>query len=220
MKLRDRAEAGRLLAARLRHLRGEDPVVLALPRGGVPVALPIAEALGAALDLLLVRKIGAPHYPELAVGAVVEGTPPQTVVNDDIVAALGLAPTDVSRGAARQVTEIARRRQLWFQGREPVPTAGRNVIVVDDGIATGATVRAALLGLERAGARRRILAAPVVQRDTGEQLRRLCDEAVFLTEPEELGSVSLHYEDFRQLEDAEVMALLKTAAATRAATGR
>jgi putative phosphoribosyl transferase len=208
MRFRDRAEAGRLLAERLLHLKGADPLVLALPRGGVPVAAPIATALGAPLDLLLVRKIGAPEQPELALGAVVEGEPPQTVVNEDVVEMLGVPPEVVRREAARQVAEIARRRSQWLQGRAPVAAHGRTVILVDDGIATGATMRAALLALERAGAARRVLAVPVAPPGAARALRPLCDEAVFLARPLLFGSVDAHYEDFRQVEDAEVMALL------------
>jgi putative phosphoribosyl transferase len=185
---------------------------LALPRGGVPVARPVAEALGAPLDLLLVRKIGAPGQPELALGAVVEGDPPQTVVNDGIVAEFGAPPGFVAREAARQIDEIGRRRRLWLHGRPAVPPRGRAVLVVDDGVATGATVRAALAALERAGAARRVLAAPVAPRDTAQALRALCDEAVFLAEPAHLGSVGAHYADFHQLDDAEVAALLGRAA--------
>jgi putative phosphoribosyl transferase len=210
---RNRTEAGRRLAERLVHLKDAQPVVFALPRGGVPVALPVAEALGAPLDLLLVRKIGAPGQPELALGAVVEGEPPQTVVNDAIVELLGIRPETVAREAARQLDEIARRRRLWLHGRPAVPPRGRTAIVVDDGIATGATVRAALLALERAGAARRVLAAPVAPRETAEALRALCGEAVFLAEPDDLGSVGAFYADFRQLEDSEVAALLQRATA-------
>jgi len=211
MVFRDRTKAGRLLAERLLHLRGADPVVLAVPRGGVPVGIPIAEALDAPLDLLLVRKIGAPGQPELALGAVVEGDPPQTVVNDGIVRALGVSPAEIAREAARQLDEIARRRRLWLRGRPAVSPLGRTAIVVDDGIATGATVRAALAALGRSGAARRVLAAPVAPRDTAEALRGLCDEAVFLAEPPDLGSVGAFYADFHQLDDAEVAALLDRA---------
>src|SRR3954451_19420293 len=124
-RFRNRAEAGRRLAERLRHLKGSNPVVFALPRGGVPVGLPIAESLGAPLDLLLVRKIGAPGQPELALGAVVEGEPPQTVVNDEIVDLLGVPPAAITAEAARQLDEIARRRRLWLHGRPAVPPYGR-----------------------------------------------------------------------------------------------
>lgn len=213
MKFQDRSEAGRRLAERLLHLKDARPIVYALPRGGVPVAVPIAEALGAPLDLLLVRKIGAPGQPELALGAVVEGEPPQTVVNDDIVEMLGVPADFVTGQAADQLEEIERRRRLWLRGRAPVPPYGRTAILVDDGIATGATVRAALLALKRAGAARRVLAAPVAPPEVAGTLRRECDEAVFLAEPRLFGSVGAFYDDFRQVEDAEVTVLLDGAAA-------
>lgn len=219
MVFHDRAEAGRRLAERLRHLRGADPVVLAVPRGGIPVGVPIAEALDAPLDLLLARKIGAPEQPELALGAVVEGDPPQTVLNDRIVRALGISPDEIAQEAERQLGEIARRRRLWLRGRSPVPTRGRTAIVVDDGIATGATVRAALAALARAGAARRVLASPVAPKDTAEALRALCDEAVFLAEPADLGSVGAFYADFHQLDDAEVVALLARGGGHEGAAG-
>ncbi len=214
MKFRNRAEAGQRLAERLLHLRDAKPVVLALPRGGVPVARPIADALGAPLDLLLVRKIGAPFQPELALGAVVEGGPPQTVVNDEAMRMLGVPADYVTEQAADQLAEIERRRRLWLRGRTPVPPYGRSVILVDDGIATGATVRAALLALERAGAARRVLAAPVAPPDVADALRRICDEVVILAEPARFGAVGAFYEDFRQLEDAEVSELLDGARGT------
>jgi len=219
-KFRNRTEAGRRLAERLRHLRGTNPVVYALPRGGVPVALPIAEALGAPLDLMLVRKIGAPGQPELALGAVVEGDPPQTVVNEDVAALVGVPPDFVTMEAAQLLGEIDRRRRLWLRERPAVSPHGRVAIVVDDGIATGATVRAALLALERAGAARRVVAAPVAARPTAEALRSQCDEAVFLEEPEFLGAVGSFYDDFRQIEDAEVSALLRRAASSAAPARR
>ncbi|MCO6419973.1 phosphoribosyltransferase [Siccirubricoccus sp. KC 17139] len=209
MRFRDRAEAGRQLAARLLAWKAVRPVVFALPRGGVPVALPVAEALGAPLDLLLVRKIGAPDQPELALGAVVEGTPPQTVVNEEVVAALGIPPEQVVARAADQLAEIGRQRLLWLQGRAPVPPHGRTAILVDDGIATGATVRAALLALGRAGAARRVLAVPVAPPEAAAALREACEAVVVLAEPAHFGSVGAFYDDFRQIGDAEVTALLE-----------
>ena len=219
MKFCDRAEAGRSLAERLLYLKGSRPVVLALPRGGVPVAMPIAEALAASLDLLLVRKIGAPSQPDLALGAIVEGEPPQTVVNHDIVEKLGVPADFVTEQAADQLAEIERRRRQWRRGPAPVVPYGRTVILVDDGIATGATVRAALLALERAGAARRILAVPVAPRDVAEALRPLCDEAVFLAEPARFNSVGAFYDDFHQIEEAEMTAMLEGAAPPNPSAG-
>jgi putative phosphoribosyl transferase len=214
MRFRDRPAAGRELARHLGHLRGTDPVVLALPRGGVPVAFEVAAALSAPLDLLLVRKIGAPGFAELAVGAVVDGARPETVVNEEVVRELGVSAAHLEREAACELTEIERRRALYLHGRPPVALDGRTAVVVDDGIATGATVRVALQALARSGAARRIvLAAPVAPRETAEALRALCDEAVFLAEPALFGSVGAFYDDFRQAEDAEVIALLDRAAA-------
>lgn len=221
MRFRDREEAGRLLAERLLHLRNADPVVLALPRGGVPVGAPIAEALDAPLDLLLVRKIGAPFNPEYGIGAVVDGERPEIVLNEEAVRALGVPASYIEREGARELQEIERRRALYLRGRPPVELAGRTAIVVDDGIATGGTVRAALQALAKAGAARRIvLAVPVAPADTALALRALCDEAVFLHTPEDFGAVGYFYEDFRQIEDAEVIALLDRAAAGGAGRGR
>ncbi len=211
---RDRTEAGQWLAERLVRLAVERPVVLALPRGGVPVAAPIAAALGAPLALLLVRKLGAPGNPELAIGAVVDGDPPQTVLNDAIIAALGIGAATVERERQRQLAEIARRRAaLLGPGREaaPPPLAGRCAIVVDDGVATGATAAAALAGLRQAGAARAVLAVPVIAAEVAARFRAEGAEVVALAEPAELGSVGAFYRDFHQLEDAEVLALLEEA---------
>ena len=209
MVFRDRAEAGRRLAERLLHLKGAEPVVLALPRGGVPVALPIAEALGAPLDLLLVRKIGAPWQPELALGAVVEGDPPQTVVNDDIVGEFGVRPGFVAREAARQIDEIGRRRRLWLHGRPAVPPGGRTAVVVDDGLATGSTARAACAVLRAAGAGRVVLAVPVAPAGTGVED---ADELVVVRSPEPFAAVGRWYDDFTATSEQEVVDLLRRCA--------
>lgn len=162
----DRTDAGRKLAAELLRFRNEAPVILALPRGGVPVALEVARELHAPLDLVLVRKIGAPDQPELAVAAVVDGERPETVINEGVAAWLHLPENYIEKETARQLQEIARRRRLYFRGRAHVSIRDRTAIVIDDGIATGATVRAALKAIWRARPRRLVLAVPVAPPDT------------------------------------------------------
>ena len=183
------------------------------------MAFEVAQALQAPLDLVFVRKLGAPGHEEFAIGAVVDGDPPQVVRNEQVIAALRVPESYIAGETARQVAEIARRRAAYLGDRPPVSVEGRTAVVIDDGIATGATVRAALSALERAGAARRVLAAPVAPRDTARALRKLCDEAVFLAEPTDLGSVGAFYGDFRQLDDAEVVALLGRVAAGRKSAG-
>ena len=217
MILADRQDAGRRLARELRRFRDSDPVVLALPRGGVPVGFEIAQALGAPLDLVLVRKIGAPFQPELAVAAVVDGETPETVENEDVMAELSLTEDYVREEAARQLLEIERRRKLYLEGRQPVPVEGRTAIVVDDGIATGATMRAALRAVRRRKPARLVLAVPVAPPDTLEELRREVDEVVCLATPAFFGAIGAFYEDFRQLEDDEVRELLARASPRAAA---
>jgi putative phosphoribosyl transferase len=212
---RDREEAGRLLAQRLLHLKSAKPVVLALPRGGVPVGFEVAQALEAPLDLLMVRKIGAPWQPEFALGAVVDGARPELVLNEEVTARLGIDEAWLERAKARELAEIERRRALYFQGRAPVPLEGRTAIVVDDGIATGATVRVALKALARTGAARLVVATPVAPDDTARFLAGQCDEAVFLATPADFGAVGYYYDDFRQVSDEEVVELLERAAAGR-----
>ncbi|WP_233553081.1 phosphoribosyltransferase [Teichococcus wenyumeiae] len=209
MMFRNRTEAGRALARRLGHLREAAPVVLALPRGGVPVGFEVATALPAPLDLLLVRKVGAPGFPELAAGAVAEQHPTM-LINEDVVRDLGISRSYLEQEAARQRAEIERRRGLYRHGRAPLPLEGRTVILVDDGVATGATVRVALQALAQSGAARRIvLAVPVAPPSVAEALRGFCDEAVFLATPEPFGAVGSFFADFTQVEDAEVIALLQ-----------
>jgi len=209
--LADRKDAGQRLARELLRFRGSDVVVLALPRGGVPVGLEIAQALGAPLDLVLVRKIGAPFQRELAVAAVVDGETPETVENEDVMAELAVTEAYVREEAARQLREIERRRQLYLEGRQPVPVEGRIAIVVDDGIATGATMRAALRAVRRRRPARLVLAVPVAPPDTLEELRREVDEVVCLATPAFFGAIGAFYDDFRQLEDDEVRELLARA---------
>lgn len=204
----DRTDAGRRLAARLRALQLDRPIVYALPRGGVPVALEVATALGAPLDVVLVRKIGAPGQPELALGAVVDGDAAEMVLNPAIVAATGATEAFIAASRRRELAEIERRRDLYAQGRAPLDPRGRVVVVVDDGLATGATARAALHALRRRGAARLVLAVPVAPPGATASLRGEADEVVCLVEAELFRGVGGLYDDFHQLTDAEVIALL------------
>ena len=203
----NRAEAGRLLGRRLQadHLQGP-LVVVALPRGGVPVAAQVARCRGSPLDLLIVRKIGAPWQRELAVAAVVDGTPPEVVIDEEISAATGADAAYIEREAAVERREIERRRATYLHGRAPLALAGTTVILVDDGIATGTTVRAALKALRRRGATKVVLAVPVAPGDTVMALRGSCDHVVCLAEPQPFRAVGDHYLDFHQVDDMEVMA--------------
>lgn len=210
-RFHDRAEAGRALAAALAAEDWPDPVVLALPRGGVPVAVEVARALGAPLDLVMVRKIGAPGQPELAVGAVVDGATPRIVTNPGFAAQCGPSPGDVDAMARRELAEIARRRALYLRGCAPVPLAGRTAIAVDDGVATGATMRAALRALRRPGPARLVLAVPVAPRDTAAALQAEVDALVCLHRPTPFGGVGAHYDLFPQIPDAEVARLIARA---------
>lgn len=209
----DRRAAGAALARELAASGAErpDPVVLALPRGGVPVALEIARALGAPLDLILVRKIGAPFQPELAAAAVVDGDDPQMVVNDEVVRGTGMTQADLEAAKAEQLAEIERRRATYLGGRAPVAVAGRDAIVVDDGIATGATMRTALRALRRKGPRSLTLAVPVAAPDSLAPMRGEVDRVVCLKQPEPLYGIGAHYRDFHQLDDAEMRRLLAEA---------
>jgi len=205
---RDRKDAGTKLTAALQRFQSSHPVVLALPRGGVPVAFEVARALGAPLDLVLVRKIGAPWHRELAAAAVVDGANPEIVVNQDVVDELRISDAYLQQEAKREIEEIERRRKAYLGGRERVPLEGRTVIVVDDGIATGATMRAALRGVRRAKPGRLVLAVPVAPPDTVESLRAEVDEVVCLDTPQWFGAIGAFYEDFDQLSDDDVRELL------------
>jgi putative phosphoribosyl transferase len=206
----DRSEAGRLLAQKLVRHASENPLVLALPRGGLPVGVEIARALDAPLDLLLARKIGTSWQPELAIGAVIGGTHPRTVINRDIASIAGVTDADLARIAKIQFEELERRRHLWLGRRHSLSPADRSVILVDDGIATGATMRVALEALGAENPLRLILASPVAPEETARMLRPLCDEAVFLQTPHNFSAVGAFYRDFRQLRDGEVRSLLNS----------
>ena len=209
----DRTEAGQALARRLVSRAWAAPVVvLALPRGGVPVAAEVARALGAPLDLLLVRKIGVPWNPELAVAALVDGDPPELVIDEAMRRLTGVSRDDIEMAVTLARTEIERRRQLYVGARAPLTVQGSTVIVVDDGVATGTTVRAALQALRRRAPARLVLAVPVAPPDTARALAAEVDELVCLAEPEPFEAVGRHYRDFHQVSDAEVLAALHAAA--------
>ena len=203
----DRHEAGRLLGHKLAQLALARPVVLALPRGGVPVGFEVARTLSAPLDILLVRKIGAPGHEEYGIGALVDGANPQVVIDEAIAQMVGADQAYIDRTVARELAELERRRATYRTG-PPEAMAGRTVIVVDDGIATGNTVKAALQALARAGAARIILAVPVAPASTLRELEELCDQVVCLIVPEPFYAVGAHYRDFTQTSDREVLDLL------------
>lgn len=205
---RDRSHAGRLLAEAVAERNYCDSVVLALPRGGVPVAAAVADSIHAPLDLILVRKLGAPSQPELAIGAVVEGPAPEVVLNDDIITELGVSRDAIDRLVARELAVIAGRRHKWLAGLPAVPLAGRTAIIVDDGIATGATVKAAVLAVRRQGAARVVVATPVAPAETASALALHADDVVVLATPRPFGAIGRFYDDFSQLADDDVTAIL------------
>jgi len=207
----NRTVAGRALGERLARMKLADPVVLALPRGGVPVGLEVARALHAPLDLLLVRKIGVPWQPELAVGAVMDGGAPVIVVEPRVMAETGIDRKYIEDRAQQELEEIERRRGVYLAHRAPEPVAGRTAIVVDDGIATGTTVRAALRGLRQRKPARLVLAVPVAPPETIDALRAEVDDVVCLMQPAFFGAIGYFYIDFHQLTDDEVVALMRQA---------
>lgn len=208
MPFLDRADAGRHLARALAHLLPARPVVLALPRGGVPVALPVAEALHAPLDLVIARKIGTPLQPELSMGAVVDGDAPIVMRNEDIIRAARVSEADFRVIADAEVAEIERRRSRYLAGRPRAEVANRAIVVVDDGLATGATVSAALRAIRRRRPARLVLAVPVGPTATVERLRHEVDELVCLESHERFPAVAAFYGDFRAVSDEEVLAAL------------
>ncbi len=208
MAFRDRADAGRVLAAELRHLAGGPGLlVLGLPRGGVPVAYEVAQALRAPLDVFLARKLGVPQQPELAMGAVASGG--VRVLHQAVVDALAIPPEVIEAVAFREAAEVARREEAYRTDRPAVDVAGRMVVVVDDGVATGSTMRAAVAALRAQRAGRIVVAVPVGARETCEQLAAEADEVVCPNMPASFHAVGQWYDDFTQTTDDEIRALLK-----------
>jgi len=209
MAFTNRTEAGVRLADALEKYKKSDTVVLALPRGGVPVAAEIAARLKAPLDLVLVRKIGVPFQRELAMGAVVDGDTPIVVRNESVIREADVSESEFRAACKREMAEIERRRQAYLGGRSPVEVSGRVAIVVDDGIATGATTRAALRAVRARHPKTLILAVPVAPTSTLPSLKGEVDELVCLEAHEPFGAIGFFYNDFRQLEDQDVIAILK-----------
>ena len=209
MSFRDRSDAGRQLAKALADYKNRQPVILALPRGGVPVAAEVAAALNAPLDLILVRKIGVPFQPELAMGAVVDGGAPIVVRNEDVIRHTGIDESEFKAVCDDELAEIERRRQRYLGNRKQVDISGRTAIVIDDGIATGATTRAALRATRMRKPKRLVLAVPVAPTDSLPELRHDADDVVCLEDHEFFGAIGLYYADFTQVSDEEVMEILK-----------
>ncbi len=217
MRFHDRQDAGQRLAALLQRYRGESPLVLGLPRGGVPVAYEVALALRAPLDVVVARKIGAPRCPEYAIGAIAEGG--AVFVEPGAVAETGIGEAELEAAAEREAAELARRVRL-YRGDRPFPEVrGRTAILVDDGIATGRTARAAIRALREKRPRRLVLAAPVVAAQTVDELSAEVDELVYVDAPENFVAVGLWYERFGQTSDEEVVSLLERARRLAGAAG-
>ncbi|MFL5493223.1 MAG: phosphoribosyltransferase [Gemmatimonadales bacterium] len=214
IRFRDRTEAGRRLAAALSsHAGRQNLLVLALPRGGVPIGFEVAGALRAPLDVILVRKLGVPGHEELAMGAIASGG--VRIVSQDVVDLLGIPDWVIAAAAASEEHELARREHAYRDDLPSPPVAGRTVLLVDDGLATGSTMRAAAAAVQSQGPERVIVAVPVAPAETCESLRAEVDEVVCLFSPAPFISVGTFYENFSQVTDEEVRTLLERAAAVR-----
>jgi putative phosphoribosyl transferase len=209
MRFRDRAEAGRALAEPLEGYREQDPIVLGLPRGGVVVALPVAERLGAPLDVIVVRKLGVPWQPELAMGAIGEGG--VRVLDETVMQASGVSEEDLRRVEERELVELSARVERFRGGRAPVDLAGRTVLLVDDGIATGSTARAACRVARARGAAHIVLAVPVAPAGVERRFAQAADAVVALHQPWDFAAVGQFYRDFEQVGDGEVARILAAA---------
>lgn len=211
MLFRNRVDAGCRLAAALVDFKGRDCVVLALPRGGIPVAAEVARALNAPLELLLVRKIGAPRQPELAIGAVIDGEAPIIVRDDERMRLTGTSPCQFDQICVRELAEIERRRELYIGNRPQMPVAGKTAIVVDDGLATGNTMRAALKAVRLRKPEMLVMAVPVAPAGTLKDFQGDADRIVCLETPAPFGAVGYFYDDFSPTSDEEVIALIAKA---------
>ena len=209
MSFKDRSEAGRKLAKALAAYKDQHPVILALPRGGVPVAAEVAAALHAPLDLILVRKIGVPIQPELAMGAVVDGGAPLIVRNEDVIQVADIDEAEFNAICDSELVEIERWRQRYLGSRERVDVGGRTAIVIDDGIATGATTRAALRATHMRNSKKLVLAVPVAPTDSLAALRSDADEVICLEDHEFFGAIGFYYRNFNQIADEDVIEMLK-----------
>ena len=205
MRFKDRSEAGRLLGERLRDEHIEDPVVLGLPRGGVVVAAEVADALGAPLDVLVARKLGVPWQPELAFGAVAPGV---VALRDDVVAAAGLRGPAIDAAAARESAKLVELAARYRGDAAAVPVRGRTTVIVDDGLATGATATAAVRSVRRDGPKRVIVAVPVCAAPTANELRREVDAVICLGELDDFHAVGMYYDDFASVDDDHVRELI------------
>jgi predicted phosphoribosyltransferase len=214
----DRREAGRVLASRLEHYRGRpEVIVLALPRGGVPVAHEVATALGAPLDVFLVRKLGVPGHEELAMGAIASGG--VVVLNDEVVRGLGVQPEVIERVAEREAAELRRREQTYRDDRPPPDVAGKVAILVDDGLATGSSMRAAVTALRQLGPAAIVVAVPAAPAPTCQELAGEVDEVVCAATPTPFFAVGQAYWDFSQTTDEEVTRLLRTGTSAAPSNG-
>ena len=208
MSFKDRCEAGKKLAKALKRYADQRPIILALPRGGVPVAAEVAAALKAALDLILVRKIGVPWQPELAMGAVVDGGTPIIVRNEDVIRDAGVDEAEFKRVCDHELAEIESRRRRYFGDRPPIDVKSRVTIVIDDGIATGATIRAALRATRMRAPKALVLAVPVASTEALAELDKEADDVICLEAHDLLGAIGFYYLDFRQTSDEEVIAAM------------
>jgi len=217
MLFQNRTDAGWRLAEALLGYKDRDPVVLALPRGGVPVAAEVAQALDAPLDLLLVRKIGLPRQPELAMGAIADGEPPSIIRNSDVIEVCGISAEEFEAVCKEERAEIERRRKRYLGGRARSAIRGKVAIIVDDGIATGATTLAAIRAIRMRDPKEIVVAVPVASLETVQELHSEADAIVCLDTPEDLGAIGFFYRDFHQISDDEVIATLKRFPANRPA---